>query len=186
MSQLKTDKTRDILLQSLTVAGPGEAVTSGSAGASLARTGALLERVLVEMRETRNFLASWFAGAVEKPEDPMNFYLQSVLAENFSIIRPNGLRLDRQQTLLRFYENLYASDPTVLRHDNSNIRAILLTPEVVIVDYDESHVYRDHSIVNALSAVFQKDDEAPNGVRWLRLHETSIQPAAAPSSGYST
>ncbi|MDJ0926729.1 MAG: hypothetical protein QNJ73_03675 [Gammaproteobacteria bacterium] len=134
----------------------------------------MLDSVLVEMRFTRNFLADWFAGNLQRPEDPADFYLNQVLAKNFSIVRSNGVRLNREQALATFYGKLHGSDPTVLRHDNNNINSLLDTGEVAVVEYDESHVYEGHTVVNALTAVFLKDSAAPNGVRWLLVHETSM------------
>ena len=164
--------TSPIFAQGGTALTLGGLVSGGNVSASVAEKVSLLDQVRIEMRETRNFLASWFAGRVEKPEDPEDFYLQQVLAENFQIVRPNGRRLDRDQTLSAFYGKLYGSDPTVLRHDNDNVTIILDTATVAVVGYDESHLYQDHAVVNALTAVFLKDDNAPNGVSWLLVHET--------------
>lgn len=134
----------------------------------------LIERALLEMRDTRNFLADWFAGRHPKPERPEDFYLTSVLAKNFTIVRPNGLRLNRDQTLQNFFEKLHGSEPTVLRHDNVNIQPILDRGDVVVVGYDERHVYTDHVTVNALTAVLVEHQSAPNGVLWQVVHETPI------------
>jgi hypothetical protein len=134
----------------------------------------LLNQVLVEMRVTRDFLASWFAGVLEKPEKLEDFYLSRVLAENFTIVRPDGTRLDRDQTLHGFFEKLYGSDPTVIRHENRNMRLILDTGTIAVIGYDEKHVYTDHAVVNALTAIFLKNETAPNGVSWLVVHETHI------------
>ena len=150
-------------------------LAAGTAAASDQETGSLLEQALVEMRFTRNFLAKWFAGAIQKPEDPADFYLNRVLAKNFNIVRPNGVPLNREQTLAGFYGKLHGSDPMVLRHDNDNINPLLDTAAVAVVGYDESHVYQDHTVINALTAVFLNDNTAPNGVRWLLVHETPIE-----------
>jgi hypothetical protein len=134
----------------------------------------LLERALLEMRDTRNFLADWFAGRQQQPERPEDFYLNKVLARNFTIVRPNGLRLNRDQTLQIFFDRLHGSEPTVLHHENINIQPILEREDVVVVGYDERHVYTDHATVNALTAVLVHDQSAPNGVRWQVVHETPI------------
>jgi len=97
-----------------------------------------------------------------------------VPAPGFTIVRPDGRRLDRGQTLDGFFENLYASDPAVLRHDNVNVHPVLDTPGVCIVGYEEVHVYADHAVTNALTAVFLRDPSAPRGVAWLLVHETPV------------
>ncbi len=174
MAKRNTDTVRRGLLQSGTALALGGLVNGGSVNASVAGKGSLVEQVMVEMRETRNYLANWFGGKIEKPEDPGDFYLQNVLADNFHIVRPNGIRLNREQTLAAFYGKLYGSDLTVLRHDNDNIITILDTDTVAIVGYDESHVYQTHKVTNKLTAVFLKNDNAPNGASWLVVHETPI------------
>ena len=126
------------------------------------------------MQVTRNFLASWFAGKASKPENPADFYLNKVLADNFMMVRPDGTRLDREQTLDSFFNKLYASEPDVLRHDNLNINTILDTGSLAVVAYEEDHVYVDESIVNAVTAIFLQNEKAPNGVSWLSVHETAL------------
>jgi len=135
----------------------------------------LLNQVFIEMRVTRDFLAGWFAGRLEKPDKLADFYLGAVLAENFTTVRPDGTRLDREQTLHVFFERLHGSDPTVLRHENDNIHAVLNTGTIAVIEYDEKHVYAEHAVVNALTAVFLKNEMAPNGVSWLVVHETHIK-----------
>ncbi len=148
---------------------PGSAASDSSTG-----NNSMIEDVLVEMRETRDFLANWFAGKPDKPARLEDFYLNKVLADEFYIVRPDGRRLAREQTLKGFFEKLYNSDPTVLRHDNDNIRPVLDNGHVAVVGYDETHVYSDHAVTNALTAVFLKNDTAPHGVSWLVVHETPI------------
>ncbi len=133
-----------------------------------------LDRVEREMQDTRNFLANWFAGRAEKPEYPGDFYLKGVLTKDFHTVRPSGTRLDRQQTLDCFYDKLYGSDPGVLCPENDNIVTLLSSDTLVIVGYDESHVYPNEIVVHALTAAFVKDANAPNGVAWLLVHETLI------------
>ncbi|MBT7950723.1 MAG: hypothetical protein HN764_03790 [Gammaproteobacteria bacterium] len=134
----------------------------------------LLKQIYEEMRVTRDFLAAWFAGSLEKPEKVEDFYLSRVLAENFTTVRPDGTRLNREQTIHGFSEKLYGSEPDVIRHENLNIQAILNTESIAVIAYDEKHVYSDHAKVYALTAVFLKDETAPNGVSWLVVHETPI------------
>lgn len=134
----------------------------------------LFKQALIEMEATRTFLANWFSGRLVKSLNTKKFYLHKVLAENFTIVRPNGKRLSREQTLKIFFEKLHLSDPKVMRHDNRDIRLILDTGELVIVGYKESHVYADHEVINELTAVLVKDTEAPNGVKWQLVHETAI------------
>ena len=134
----------------------------------------LLRRVEEEMQVTREFLADWFAGRLEKPNDSKDFYLNRVLAKNFSTIRPNGARLDREQTLQAFFEELHGSEPGVRRHDNLNIRSLSNDGNMAVVQYDERHVYTDHDNTNSLTAVFLRNDSAPHGVSWLVVHETPL------------
>ena len=133
---------------------------------------ALFERVLREMQETREFLADWFSGRAEKPPGPGEFPLMQRLAKGFHTVRPDGTRLDREQTLRVFFNNLHGSDPDVLRHDNDNIKVLLETDSLLLVGYDEQHVYQDYIRTNTLTAAFVLNDSAPNGVSWLLVHET--------------
>ena len=133
---------------------------------------ALFDRVLQEMQETREFLADWFSGRAEKPSNSGDFPLQQRLARDFHTIRPDGTRLDREQTLNVFFNILHGSDPKVLCHTNDNIKVLLETDSLVLVGYDELHVYQDHTRINALTAAFVLNDLAPNGVSWLLVHET--------------
>ena len=134
----------------------------------------LLHRVEEEMLVTREFLADWFAGRLDRPKDSQDFYLNRVLAKNFNTIRPDGTRLDREQTLNGFFEDLHASEPNVLRHENLNIRTLSNDGNIAVIQYDEKHVYTDHDSTNALTAVFLRNDSAPHGVSWLVVHETPV------------
>lgn len=134
-----------------------------------------LKQVLEEMRVTRKFLANWFAGRLDKPGSLEDFYLGKVLHESFTTVRPDGTRLDRDQTLHVFFENLYGSEPTVIRHENLDILSVLNTGTIAVIAYNELHVYPDRTATNALTAVFLINETAPNGVSWLSVHETPVE-----------
>ncbi len=175
-TQMKSSMTRRYLIERIGLLALGGILPVRNILATEPATDSntILKQVLVEMRMTRDFLASWFAGRLEKPEKLADFYLGKVLAENFTTVRPDGTRLDRDQTLHVFFEKLYGSDPTVLRHENHNIHPVLNTETFAVIEYDEKHVYAEHAVVNALTAIFLKNATAPNGVSWLVVHETHI------------
>lgn len=135
-------------------------------------TDRLRKDIFKEMQATREFLCNWFAGRLEKPESLADFYLSKVLDSNFNIVRTDGTRLDRQQTLSSFFEQLHGFDPGVLRHDNSKIVILLDTGTIAVAGYREHHVYAGHETINAVTGVFLKSESAPNGVSWLLVHET--------------
>lgn len=173
MAEQKIDESRRAVLQGSSALVLGSLLAGQQAVASASQQDSMMELITIEMTETRNFLASWFAGKVDKPERLEDFYLTKRLDRNFHIVRPDGRRLDRNKTLEGFFGKLYGFNPSVLRHDNDNIHTLLDTDTVAVVGYDESHVYQDHAVVNSLNAVFLRDEMAPNGVSWLLVHETA-------------
>ena len=132
----------------------------------------LFDKAKIEMEYTKNFLSDWFAKRIDKPNSIDDFYLNKVMAPDFTIVRPNGERLTRAQTLQGFFNKLYGFEPDNIRHDNTHIQALFSSKDLIMVGYDETHVYRTHEVTNTLTSVLLRDDEAPNGVLWVLVHET--------------
>ena len=120
-----------------------------------------------EIDELHAFFEAYFLGRIPKGEIAR---VEQALARDFTLVAPGGTELDRRATLAGI-EGAHGSTETldiaVTEH-----RLIASTDDHAVATYVESHHELDRSTHRVTTVVFARDPDGPNGLRWLRVHET--------------
>lgn len=125
------------------------------------------EREIVELHD---FFTAWFRG--DLANDGAAFArFEEALADGFTIITPGGIVLSRDR-ILDAVRDGHGSDASA-RIWIEDVRVRQESCEVVIATYEEWQRSGEAPARGRLSTVvFQRDDAAMNGWRWLHVHET--------------
>lgn len=120
-----------------------------------------------EVRELHAFFERWFVGTAERDE----FERLDVLDDSFRMIGPDG------QT--RSVEEIRSSieDARGRRPMRIEIRNVWVHPSAPIGMYEEWQTMDGEVTGRSSSAVMSIDPSAPNGLRWIHLHETWLPDA---------
>ncbi len=121
-------------------------------------------REIVELHE---HFEAWFLGT----EDD-NDRVEVALAEDFTMVGPTGETADRAATVQAIVAGRAHTDSLTIEIREPSL--VAETTELVIAEYIETHVLRERTNHRRTTAVFRKHDGAPNGLRWLRVHESWI------------
>lgn len=116
----------------------------------------------------------WYAA--ELPDDDEHFArLAGALAPSFHIITPGG-RIIARPTLLEALRQAHGSHADTANGFDIDIRDVQLRFEqdgLTLATYEEWQQAGDNPSRGRLSTVlFAHDAAAPNGLRWLHVHET--------------
>lgn len=128
-----------------------------------------------EIEELHDEFEAWFLGAGDSLDR-----VEAALHPDFTFVGPHGDETDRQTTIDRIDAGRgHASDLTIATTDHGLVHA---TDEVVVARYVEGHDWADGRTNRRLSTVvFLVDPDGPNGLRWLRVHETWLEHEAEPA-----
>lgn len=118
-----------------------------------------------EIDELHAFFAAWFRGTVDSMER-----MEGVLAPGFTIVGPDGATMSRTETLAAVRAG-HGRSPD-LEITTSDHRLIATAGVVIVARYVETHDRPDASSRRVSTVVFTADSGAPNGVRWVSVHET--------------
>jgi hypothetical protein len=120
-----------------------------------------------EVRELHAFFERWFAGTA----DPSELERLDALDDTFQMITPDGW-LQNCSEVRSAIERAFGRRPMQIEIRNVRVRAI--APVGV---YEEWQTIDGQVIGRVSSAVMGNDPSAPNGLRWLHLHETWLPDA---------
>lgn len=162
-------------------------------------TEAFSDRCRREVHELHDFFAAWYRG--EHPEAAFT-RVERALAEDFTIVTPDGERIEREPLLAGIREGrgegtgmgagreaTEGADAGGGDGDTEGDEAFAIDARAVTVaDVTEDRcllTYEEHhepaGTARASSAWFRSSGTAPNGVAWLFVHETWC-PGGAPDS----
>lgn len=110
----------------------------------------------------------WFRGDLDNLAR-----VEAVLADDFTFVSPRGGLIDRV-AVLGGLRSGRASRELKIRVENPVVR--WQAGDVVVATYEEWHEHPDYSTTRLSTAVFSRDDAAPNGLIWRHVHETWITP----------
>lgn len=129
----------------------------------------LAGRALAEVRELHRFLAAWLgAGAAGEIGR-----LEAALAPGFRMVSPQGALLGRDQVVAAVTAGRGSRGATfAIAIEEAEARG--LGPGLCLVTYVERQEGPDGVTARRSSALLADTPGAPNGVRWLHLHETWI------------
>jgi hypothetical protein len=130
---------------------------------------------MTEVDELHAFFEAYFLGTL--PADDVRRFAD-VLDPDFTIVGPDGGVSTRAETIAAVNAgHAHTSDFTLTTKDHQLVHA---DDSTVIGSYVEHHGWTDGRENERLSTVvFRRDDSMPNGLRWLRVHETWTVHAAA-------
>lgn len=139
----------------------------------------LSDGAITEVRALHEFFQSWFRG--ETDEDVFD-HPRASLADGFRMVSPDGTESAREP-VLDSIEAARGSEtdtdpPFVIEIRNPTIRHE--TGDHCQVRYEEWQRHGGDWTARISTALFRRDDTAPNDVVWIDLHETWLDESAAP------
>lgn len=126
-----------------------------------------------EVLEVHQLIEDWFNGVVPKSDAALARFT-SVMAPELSVVMPSGRVVDRDGLIARFFElhGWWADSTPPGRIRIESLRCDIQSDRLAIASYEEWQRYRDVERGRVATAIFRARPDAPNGLAWLRLHET--------------
>jgi hypothetical protein len=137
-----------------------EIVTSGEDRAVVVRR---------EINELHAFFGQWLSGKAPD-SDAVFARVESALAPDFTLVDPRGHEADRA-TMAALLRGLWNTRPQV-RIWIEQFRLLLDAPPLLVARYEEWQEGSAGNTARISTAVFRAAPTAPNGVQWVRVHET--------------
>jgi hypothetical protein len=126
-----------------------------------------------EIVELHQFFERWFAATLA-PSDANFARVLTALAPDFALISPDG-RLAAGATVIDWLRGGYGTRP-LFRLWTDKITVRHTGGELTLATYEEWQVINGVTSCRLSSALFRAQGAAPNGVVWLHVHETWLQP----------
>lgn len=118
-----------------------------------------------EIEQLHQVFEAYFLGTTDTLDQ-----VEQSLAEDFTIVGPDGIESSRSQTMQALRAAHAHTDTLVITVTDPAL--LLETSQVVVARYIENHQLAERTNHRLSTVVFTKDDTAANGVRWQRVHET--------------
>lgn len=147
-----------------------------AATAMAAEERGLEERCRAEVVELHEFLERW--SNAELPDTDEAFArFAGVIAPSFLLIDPDGSQIGRQPIVeaIRRAHGRWRAAPGEIRIENFRLHHA--EGGLALAIYEEWHDLPGGGNGRLSSVLFGTDDEAPNGLVWLLLHEVWLEPA---------
>lgn len=133
----------------------------------------MFEQCQREIGELHDFFEGWFTGALANTDEQFARFAD-VMAEGFAIISPSGALTERP-ALLSGLCAAYGRQPGVrIWTQNHQLRHHI--GDLALLTYEEWQTTAAGTTGRLSTVLFQAQTEAPNGVAWLHVHETWLQP----------
>ncbi len=131
------------------------------------------EKCRTEIVELHRFFEDWFRARL--PQTEANFKrVSEVLEERFEIISPRGDLMTREKLLAVLWEFYGGYRDQQYRIWTEGHRSRGLAEGQLLVTYQEWEEIEGEKKGRLTSAIFRKEEQAPNGVKWLHVHEVWI------------
>lgn len=118
-----------------------------------------------EIEELHVFFEAYFLGKVDTLERA-----DRVLADDFTIVGPDGVTSDRAETMQALRDG--HAHATALVITTTDFTLLVEGDGFVVASYIEHHKLSERSNRRLSTVVFRASDQAPNGLKWVRVHET--------------
>ncbi|HKL17339.1 MAG TPA: hypothetical protein VJ905_00150 [Halalkalibaculum sp.] len=137
----------------------------------------MIENCEREIIELHQFFEAWFNAKLSDNDESFS-RMSEVLSPEFIMITPAGRKIERSSLLsnLRSMNGLYLKEDKPSAIWIRNITIEWSTDTYCLANYEEWQGSNDRAKGKGRisSALFEKNDAAPNRVRWIHLHETWI------------
>ncbi|MBT5875955.1 MAG: DUF4440 domain-containing protein [Candidatus Latescibacteria bacterium] len=122
-----------------------------------------------EIVELHQFFEDWFNGNI--PDTAQEFQRMDVVMDaSFVIVMPDGKRVDRDP-LLELLKKSHGKRAGI-RIWIENVRVLVSEGGIVIAEYEEWQEENSETTSRVSTVVFREKEETPNGLSWVRVHET--------------
>ena len=128
-----------------------------------------------EIDELHAFFEAYFLGTNHSMDR-----VEQALAPDFTMVGAHGVTSDRAATVAAISDG--HGHTQSLRIVCSEHRLLAETDELVVAAYVESHELAERSNHRQSTVIFRRDAAAPNGLLWVRVHETWLTDGGSPSS----
>lgn len=123
----------------------------------------------LEIKELHDFFEKWYDQAVA---EGAIVRLEEALHGEYSMVFPDGTERDRAATIDAVRTHRDVGAVTIIVND---ISVLYEDDDVVLASYLETQQRLDGGDRRRSTVVFLKDPDGPNGLRWLRVHETKLE-----------
>ena len=120
----------------------------------------------------------WFNGRVPRSAEAFS-RIETALGEAFVIVMPQGRKVERAPLLKGLYD-AHAGRKGI-RIWIKNVRVPVEDRSLVVVEYEEWQTEDGETTSRHSTAVFRRNVEKPNGLEWLRVHETWFDRRPSPT-----
>jgi hypothetical protein len=120
-----------------------------------------------EIEELHAFFEAYFLGALASLDRA-----DAALAPDFTMCGPYGTVSNRSDTMAALLAG--HAHTTSLVITTSEHRLLATSGDLVVASYVEHHQLSDRSNQRHTTVVFEQASSAPNGLKWLRVHETWV------------
>lgn len=123
----------------------------------------------VEIVELHQFFEDWFNGNI--PDTDVQFQrMDDVMDTSFVIVMPDGKRVTRDP-LLALLKKSHGKRAGI-RIWIESVQVLVSEGGIVIAEYEEWQEENGETTSRVSTVVFREKADAPNGLSWVRVHET--------------
>jgi hypothetical protein len=130
-------------------------------------------RVEAEIVQLHQFFQDWYNGAIPNSDDVFN-RLENALAEGFRIITPQAQIIRRDSILDAIKKN--HNTRLAMRIWIEGVQIQSWFEEHVLATYQEWQQRDAQTTVRLSSVILRSNPELPNGLQWIYVHETWLNP----------
>ena len=111
----------------------------------------------------------WFNGRVPRTAEAFG-RIDAALGKAFVIVMPQGSKVERGPLLKGLYDAHGGRQG--IRIWIENVLVLVEDRALVVAEYEEWQMEGGETTSRHSTAVFRRSEEKPNGLEWLRVHET--------------
>jgi len=120
-----------------------------------------------EIIELHELFEAYFLGTTDSLDR-----MERVLADDFTFVGPDANTTDRAGTIAAVKAGHAHTESLVIRTVEHNL--VLEDGAIVVAEYVEEHELASRTNRRLSTVVFSRENAAPNGLLWRRVHETWI------------
>lgn len=130
------------------------------------------QRCKLEVEQLHQFFQDWFRGELPETDEAFARF-ETVMAAPFEMVVPSGRIVDRA-AILEAVRKVHGKEPAA-RIWIENHRHRFTIGNLSMVTYEEWQETDGDKRGRISSALMEVNDDTPNGVHWLHLHETWME-----------